>query len=424
MKSIENLVNNEFKSYSEYVLYNRAIPSMMDGFKAGQRKIIYTTNRVARNKLNKTASLAGAVISHANFHHGPASLEDAINGLVAGYNNNISLLDGEGSFGSRLVPDAAAARYTFTKLSDNFDKWFTDFDVMPSMQDPEDPEPQFYLPLIPWVLVNGIQGISVGFATKIMPYDPKVLLKLVKARLAGKNIRGMKLLPKFPDFTGTVERIGSEITVTGKYEVISPTKIRITEVPPVFTREKYIEHLEKLSSKGKISSYDDQCDENGFQFEIRVRKNPNVIPTFALKKVIHENITVIGDDGKLRIYDNPYELIEDFVDARIKFIDNRLKFNIKRDQDSLDLVVEKIKFITEVITGVIDFKGKNKDQMVNILTKMCYNNIDTLLKMNMYSLTKDNIDVLKEKEKELNKALKHWNSTSAIKEYTEDLNKL
>ena len=55
---------------------------------------------------------------------------------------------------------------------------------------------------------------------------------------------------------------------------------------------------------------------------------------------------------------------------------------------------------------------------------MCYNNIDTLLKMNMYSLTKDNIDVLKEKEKELNKALKHWNSTSAIKEYTEDLNKL
>ena len=57
MKSIENLVNNEFKSYSEYVLYNRAIPSMMDGFKAGQRKIIYTTNRVARNKLNKTLLL-------------------------------------------------------------------------------------------------------------------------------------------------------------------------------------------------------------------------------------------------------------------------------------------------------------------------------------------------------------------------------
>ncbi|MBT5355783.1 MAG: DNA topoisomerase [Candidatus Marinimicrobia bacterium] len=424
MKSIEDLVNNEFKSYSEYVLYNRAIPSMMDGFKSGQRKIVYTTNKVARHKLNKTASLAGAVISHANFHHGPASLEDAINGLVAPFNNNISLLEGEGSFGSRLVPAAAAARYTFTKLSNNFDKWFADFDVMPPMKDPEDPEPRFYLPLIPWVLVNGVQGISVGFATKIMPYDPKVLLKLVKARLKGKNIRGMKLIPQFPDFNGTVERIGSEIMVTGSYKVISPTKISITEVPPVFTREKYIEHLEKLASKGKISSYDDQCDENGFQFEVRMRKDPNIIPTFALKKVLHENITVIGENGKLKIYDNPYELIEDFVDARIKYVEQRLKFNINRDQTSLDLVIEKIRFITEVISGKINFKGKNKGEMVNTLTDMCYNNIDMLLKMNMYSLTKDNIDILKGMETTLIKELKHWNCTTAEIEYTEDLNKL
>lgn len=424
MKSIENLVNNEFKSYSEYVLYNRAIPSMMDGLKAGQRKIIYTANKVARNKLAKTASLAGSVISHANFHHGPASLEDAINGLVAGYNNNISLLKGEGSFGSRLVPDAAAARYTFTGLSENFDKWFTDFDVMLEQPDPEDPEPQYYLPLIPWVLVNGVQGISVGFATKIMPYDPRVLLKLVKARLAGKDIRRMKLMPKFPEFAGEVERVGSEIVVTGTYENISPTKIRITEVPPVFTREKYIEHLEKLSSKGKITSYEDQCDENGFQFEVRLRGNPNVIPTFALKKTIHENITVIDHEGRLKIYDNPYELIEDFVDTRLKFVESRLQFNINRDSELLAVIREKISFIKGVINGEIIFKNKNKEQMVNILSKMGYNHIDILLRMNMYALTKDNISVLSKQEKELVKELKHWKSTTAEAEYSQNLGEL
>jgi len=397
---------------------------MMDGLKAGQRKILYTANKVARNKLSKTASLAGAVISHANFHHGPASLEDAINGLVADFNNNISLLKGEGSFGSRLVPDAAAARYTFTGLSENFDKWFTDFDVMPHQADPEDPEPQYYLPLIPWVLVNGVQGISVGFATKIMPYNPKVLLKLVKARLAGKDIRRMKLVPKFPEFNGKVERIGSEISVEGTYEVISSTKIRITEVPPVFTREKYIEHLEKLSSKGKITSYEDQCDENGFQFEVRLRGKSNIIPVFALKKTIHENITVIDYEGKLKIYDNPYELIEDFVDVRIEYIKNRLVFNIDRDQKALDLVNEKIRFINEVITNVIDFKKKNKEQMVNILTKSGYNYIDTLLRMNIYSLTLDNIVLLTNKKKELEKELKHWKSTTAENEYSNDLEKL
>jgi len=424
MKTIEQLVNNEFKSYSEYVLYNRAIPSMMDGLKSGQRKIIFTANKVAKHKLSKTASLAGAVISHANFHHGPASLEDAINGLVATHNNNISLLEGEGSFGSRLVPQAAAARYTFTGMSPNFDKWFTDIDVAPSQLDPEDPEPLYYLPLIPWVLVNGVQGISVGFATKILPYNPKDLLKLVKDKLAGKDISKRKLLPHFPDFKGTVTRIGSEITVTGKYEVISSTKVRITEVPPVFTREKYIEHLEKLSSRGKITSYEDQCDEHGFQFEVRMRKDPNVIPTFALKKVVHENITVIGADGKLKIYNNPINLIEDFVETRLRFVEDRLKFNIDRDESALDIVNEKIRFITEVIDGKIVFKGKNKTEMVNILDKMCYNNIDALLKLNMYSLTADNIEILNNRKDELTAALKHWNSTTTSTEYAEDLNKL
>ena len=295
---------------------------------------------------------------------------------------------------------------------------------MPHQADPEDPEPQYYLPLIPWVLVNGVQGISVGFATKIMPYNPKVLLKLVKARLAGKDIRRMKLVPKFPEFNGKVERIGSEISVEGTYEVISSTKIRITEVPPVFTREKYIEHLEKLSSKGKITSYEDQCDENGFQFEVRLRGKSNIIPVFALKKTIHENITVIDYEGKLKIYDNPYELIEDFVDVRIEYIKNRLVFNIDRDQKALDLVNEKIRFINEVITNVIDFKKKNKEQMVNILTKSGYNYIDTLLRMNIYSLTLDNIVLLTNKKKELEKELKHWKSTTAENEYSNDLEKL
>lgn len=176
-QTVTNLIDNDYKDYSKYVLYSRAIPSLIDGLKPSQRKILYTATKVAKTSRIKTASLAGAVIEKANYHHGDASLNDAINKMAQTFNNNLPLLSGEGSFGSRLVQEAAAARYTFVRLNDNFNKYFVDTDILLAGEDPEDPEPRFYLPTIPWVLVNGISGIAVGFATEIQPRNPEQLQK-------------------------------------------------------------------------------------------------------------------------------------------------------------------------------------------------------------------------------------------------------
>ncbi|MBT6072286.1 MAG: DNA topoisomerase, partial [Euryarchaeota archaeon] len=161
MMNVTQLIDNQYKDYSKYVLYSRAIPHLIDGLKPSQRKILYTALKTAKNGRIKTASLSGNTISTANYHHGDASLNEAITKMVQSHSNNISLLQGEGSFGSRLVPDAAAPRYTYVKMSDNFDKFFADTMVADRAIDPEDPEPAFYLPIIPWVLVNGVKGIAV-----------------------------------------------------------------------------------------------------------------------------------------------------------------------------------------------------------------------------------------------------------------------
>ena len=178
--NISELIDGKYKDYSKYVLYSRAIPHMIDGLKPSQRKILFTALKTAKNSRIKTASLSGNTISSANYHHGDASLNEAITKMVQVHSNNIPLLVGEGSFGSRLVPDAAAPRYTFVKMSANYDKYFADTMVADKSADPEDPEPEFYLPIIPWVLVNGIKGIAVGFATEIQPRNPKQISKFCK----------------------------------------------------------------------------------------------------------------------------------------------------------------------------------------------------------------------------------------------------
>ena len=274
MSTISNIIDTKYRDYSMYVLGHRAIPSAIDGMKTSQRKVLYTAIKTAKTKL-KTASLAGNAISHANYHHGPTSLESAIGLMTAEWANNVALLDGEGNFGSRLVNEPAAARYTMVKLSQNYSKYFADDDLLDRYQthDIEDPEPMYYLPLIPWALVNGIKGIAIGYACELQPRNPKDLKRLCVDYLSGKNIDHRKILPYFSGFKGTVEETPDGYICTGVYEQKSQTKLHITELPVGIEREKYIKHLDKLEDAGEIVNYIDNCSKNSFDFMVTLRRN-------------------------------------------------------------------------------------------------------------------------------------------------------
>lgn len=173
-RKLTNIIDTEFREFSMYTIENRAIPSAVDGFKPTQRKLVYAMITEYRGNKIKVAELGGG-LAKLNYHHGEGSAQGAAVGLASDWNNNAPVFTGHGNFGSRLVPEAAAPRYIFASLSENFKKYFVDTEVAPKSNDPENPEPAHYLPIIPWVLVNGISGIAVGFKTEILPRSIKYL---------------------------------------------------------------------------------------------------------------------------------------------------------------------------------------------------------------------------------------------------------
>jgi DNA topoisomerase-2 len=425
--NVTELIDGQYKDYSKYVLYSRAIPHMIDGLKPSQRKILYTALKTANTSRIKTASLSGNTISQANYHHGDASLNDAITKMVQLHSNNIPLLEGEGSFGSRLVPDAAAPRYTYVKMSQNFEKYFADTMVADKSIDPEDPEPAFYLPIIPWVLVNGVKGIAVGFATDIQPRNPKEIAKLCQAYLKGKNIDKETLLPYYPEFEGKIYEELDSVYCEGNFTLTGQTKLEITEVPVGFTRESYVQVLNKLEETGKIVSYTDKCDKTGFKFDVTLKrgkkmKDHQIVRLFKLKKKINENITVIDNEGKLKVYDSPIDIIKEFCDYRRGKYEERYEYLIEEGISALDIIKAKVKFIELIIQGTLDFKNKNRKTIKKELTTTFKSDIiEILIKMPIYSLCQDEMSKYINEGTALYKQIENWRIIDTTKEFIKEL---
>ena len=166
-KTIKDFLSSEYRDFAYYTIEGRAIPSIVDGFKPVQRKIIHIANqiwKIGSEKPLKVFQLSGKVASDAFYHHGEASLSNAVITMAQSFKNNLPLLDEIGQFGSLRSPAAGAPRYIGTRLTKNFRLVYKDFDLLTYREEEgQEIEPNFFLPIIPMVLVNGSSGIAVGF---------------------------------------------------------------------------------------------------------------------------------------------------------------------------------------------------------------------------------------------------------------------
>jgi DNA gyrase/topoisomerase IV subunit A len=418
---LSTLAERDWKEYALYTLYHRAIPSMVDGLKPSQRFILYSALKSAKDKFIKVAEIAGNVSSYG-YHHGETSAQDAATAMAALWSNNVPLLEGDGNFGTRLIQKASAARYIYAKLHKNFNDLFMDTELCPVHNDPDVKIPMYYLPIIPMVLLNGVEGMATGFATNILPYHPKDVTKLTMDYLSGKNIDSKSLIPTYPDYKGTiVPNAKGGYDMLGVYELKSKTKLIITEIPYFFSRESYVIYLDSLEEKEIIVGYDEEHNEEGFKFVINLRRNfdSDIIKTFKLKTTVTENLTVIDHNGKLAEYTTPIALIKDFCDFRVTYVQARLDKEINTLTKDMSLLKSKIKFIELVLKGNIDFKQKSKKVLVADLGTLKFpeDHIDPLLSMNFYQLTTDEIDKLSDKYLSLNDRLMYCRETTAEVEY-------
>lgn len=423
-RNLTNIIDTEFREFSMYTIENRAIPSVIDGFKPTQRKLVYSMINEYRGNKIKVAELGGG-LAKLNYHHGEGSAQGAAVGLASDWNNNAPVFTGHGNFGSRLVPEAAAPRYIFASLSENFKKYFVDTEVAPKSNDPENPEPAHYLPIIPWVLVNGISGIAVGFKTEILPRSIKDLTKATTECLKNpqKFLAADKpIAPSFPSFKGTVHQSGpSQWKTVGVIEYIGKYTYKISELPIGYDRESYVEFLNTLIDKDLIRDYDDVCSKEGFGFEVKVSIHQKTaidadpIKYFKLERSHTEILTTLGYDGKLKIFSSVAELIHYFVEYRTKKFGDKIAYDIAENENAVNELTLKAKFIKLVINRKIDFRTNTKQQLLDfVATNVSAEDFaKKFINIPLYECTQDEVDKLEAKIAEKNKTLEVLKNTTA-----------
>lgn len=176
--SYEDFVNSDLIEFSAYNTF-RSIPSVVDGLKPTQRKVLYTC--LMKNITNdvKVVQLAGAVADLTAYHHGDKPLLNTIIKMAQNFvgSNNVPLLFPSGQFGTRHSggDDAASPRYIFTRLSPITKFIFREEDtaiLQNASEDGKIVEPVHYLPVIPMLLVNGGFGVGTGWSTNVPLYNP------------------------------------------------------------------------------------------------------------------------------------------------------------------------------------------------------------------------------------------------------------
>ena len=423
----------------------RSIPSIYDGLKPSLRKILYSVLKRNIQKDIKVAQLSGYVSEQTEYHHGEASLQKAIIGMAQDYigSNNINLLFPSGQFGTRYQggKDAASPRYIFTRLPPLTNVIFNKHDthVLPEQfEDGTKIEPKYFVPVIPMILVNGTEGIGTGWSTSVPCYNPEDIIANIRRKMENEKLHNMT--PWYKNFKGTITKIDDcTYKCKGCYvvkKIGSSTVLEVSELPIGVWTEKFKEILENLigdSSDGKkkansgiVKDYTNNSTDSDVHFEIKLVSdkigkllaNSELFErTFHLAVNIKtSNMHLYNTDGKIKKYDDPNEILEEFFDARIIYYKKRKEYLLAKLKRELDILKNKVRFINEVISeDIIVFKRK-KDQIISDLTEREYMKISSdgssepsysyLIRMPIYNFSEEEINSL---NNELNNIQNEYN---------------
>jgi len=438
-KTISDFLSNEYKEFAMYVIEGRAIPSVIDGFKPTQRKIIHVSNDIWKSggeKTLKVFQLAGKVASDAFYHHGNASLENAIITMAQRFKNNAALLEEDGQFGSLRSPQAGAPRYIGTKLSENFRLIYKDFELLEYKEEEgESIEPKFFLPIVPAVLLNGSSGIAVGFASNILNRDIKSIIDACVKVLSGKNPGEVK--PSLNEFTGDFiqdTENNKRWVIRGKFVRVNTSTVKISELPPSMTYEKYEEILDKLVDDKLITSYDDNCKDN-IDYTIKFTRSDleklddeKLVKLLKLEESSTEIFSTLDENGKLKIFDNTSDIIKYFVEFRLTYYHKRKQFLLDKMNRELKILSNRGRFIKAIIDGKLKVNNVAKVIIIEGIESMGLDKIDDsydyLLRMPIYSLTKEMYEKIKEDFTTKKEEIKVLEATDPKDMYLLDLTEL
>lgn len=431
----EDFVNKEMIHFSKYDC-ERSIPNLVDGLKTSLRKILYAAFKKNLTKEIKVAQFSGYVSEHSGYHHGEMSLNKAIVGLAQNYvgSNNVNLLMPNGQFGTRLEggKDAASERYIYTELNPLVKYIYPEQDT-PLLNYLNDDgymvEPDYYLPILPMVLVNGGKGIGTGYSYEGLCYNPKQIIQYMKNKINGiSHESNVNIEPYYENFKGTIAKLSeTKFMMKGKYDVISSDSIRITELPIGTWTTSYKEFLELLMDDKKkkkkpiVKAIKDMSTDA--IVDLTVKFYPNILGKLVSKQVDEHhnqlekvlklvttkqttNMHLFNHKQQLKRYETIYDIVDSYFPIRHDGYVRRKEYLIKHLEKVVMVLSNKARFIKEQCDDVIDLRKKKKQQVIDLLKSRNYDVIDEdseyryLRTMTIDSVEEENVvKLMKEKEK-------------------------
>lgn len=369
-KPLTEFTEKAYLDYSMYVILDRALPHVADGFKPVQRRIVYAMSELglkATAKHKKSARTVGDVLG--KFHpHGDTACYEAMVLMAQPFSYRYPFVDGQGNWGSPDDPKSfAAMRYTEARLSAYADvllaelqqgtvDWVDNFDA--TLQ-----EPSLLPARLPNVLLNGATGIAVGMSSDIVPHN---LIEVANAciHLLEEPKASLEAITRFikgPDFPTSAEIITPKVAIDSLYETgngsirmravytIEKHHVVITALPYQVSGAKVIEQIAAQMQQKKLPMVEDLRDESDHEYPTRLviipRSNridvdglmSHLFATTDLERSYRVNFNMIGLDGKPRVK-NLLTILQEWLVFRLSTVKRRLQYRLDKVLDRLHVL--------------------------------------------------------------------------------------
>ncbi|KAF7306385.1 DNA topoisomerase 2 [Mycena indigotica] len=367
----------------------RSIPSVADGLKPVQRKVMWASFRRSFKKEMRVAQLVGYVSNIAAYHHGEASLGATIINLAQQFvgSNNINLLHPDGQFGSRDLggKDAAAMRYIHTHPSSMARVLFHPQDdaLFPQiLDDGLAVEPEWYLPILPLVLVNGAEGIGTGWSTNIPSFNPSDIVANIRRLMDGEEMVPMH--PWWRAYTGEIKQTAkNKYDVNGVVRKLSTTSVEITELPIHKWTQAYKSDVLEAMMVGKegetatIKEYKEHHANANVHFTVSMdakqlekAEEKGLLEFFKLtSKITTSNMMCFDFDGKIKKYNSPEEILEDFYPMRLAYYQKRKDYLAGELQLAFERLTNQARFVKMIVDRQLTVSNRKKADIVADLRK-------------------------------------------------------
>lgn len=456
----------------------RSIPSLYDGLKPSQRKILYTLFKRGKESYNfqKVTSLSGDVTKIGRYLHGEASLEETIFGMMRYWagSNNIPLLKSMGTIGSRLDMGTmhSQSRYVFTALNEisRFIFIKDDDEVLDYVKEEgEYTEPNYYVPIVPIVLINGGLGIGTGYSTDTPQHNPFDCINYIKDILTKDcNKNGIKTLDSdvkirlyFPNCDIDLRKEDGEWISYGKQKFILPEKskdrfwnttcinknkpydplsynpcfISITQVPIYFNYHNAIQNIKKSISENVVEKYKNIIDlrDGTIYGSLTEKENVNLILKINNDKkdcklgniipltetIYYTNVHLIDKNGRVQKFESVYDIMKLFIIERYNLYVKRKNYIINKMKESILIDKNRARFIKAKVMGIkcigLDnkeyeqYKLDTRNMKINVLEKFLETNKFDKIK-NSYSYIIDYVTTRHETFEEYQKIMNTYNT--------------